>query len=160
MIVGEIRRYLRDNNAIRVSRSLRDTAYKAMQAKERMTASLSREPTIDELSKELGRPREEVVLALGSVVEPVSLYEPVFSDGGDTIYVMDQVGDHNDDNNWLDEIALKQALLDLNNREKKILALRFFKGKTQMEVAQEIGISQAQVSRLEKAALGKIKRNL
>ncbi|MGW8114837.1 RNA polymerase sporulation sigma factor SigG [Caproicibacterium sp. NSD3] len=160
MIVGEIRRYLRDNNAIRVSRSLRDTAYKAMQAKERMTASLSREPTIDELSKELGRPREEVVLALGSVVEPVSLYEPVFSDGGDTIYVMDQVGDHNDDNNWLDEIALKQALLDLNKREKKILALRFFKGKTQMEVAQEIGISQAQVSRLEKAALGKIKKNL
>ncbi len=160
MIVGEIRRYLRDNNAIRVSRSLRDTAYKAMQAKERMTVSLSREPTIDELSKELDRPREEVVLALGSVVEPVSLYEPVFSDGGDTIYVMDQVGDHNDDNNWLDEIALKQALLDLNKREKKILALRFFKGKTQMEVAQEIGISQAQVSRLEKAALGKIKRNL
>ncbi len=160
MIVGEIRRYLRDNNAIRVSRSLRDTAYKAMQAKERMTASLSREPTIDELSKELDRPREEVVLALGSVVEPVSLYEPVFSDGGDTIYVMDQVGDHNDDNNWLDEIALKQALLDLNKREKKILALRFFKGKTQMEVAQEIGISQAQVSRLEKAALGKIKKNL
>ena len=160
MIIGEIRRYLRDNNSIRVSRSLRDTAYKAMQAKERLTASNNREPTIDEISKELDIRREDVVLALESIVEPVSLYEPVFSDGGDTIYVMDQVGDNNDDSNWLDEISLKQAIKDLNDREKNILSMRFFKGKTQMEVASEIGISQAQVSRLEKAALDKIKKDI
>jgi len=160
MIIGEIRRYLRDNNSIRVSRSLRDTAYKAMQAKERMTAQNSHEPTVDEIAKELGLPREDVVLALESIVEPVSLYEPVFSDGGDTIYVMDQVGDKNDDSNWLDEIALKEAIKDLNNREKRILSMRFFQGKTQMEVASEIGISQAQVSRLEKAALDKIKKDI
>ena len=160
MIIGEIRRYLRDNNSIRVSRSLRDTAYKAMQAKERLTASNNREPTIDEISKELDIRREDVVLALESIVEPVSLYEPVFSDGGDTIYVMDQVGDNNDDSNWLDEISLKQAIRDLNDREKNILSMRFFKGKTQMEVASEIGISQAQVSRLEKAALDKIKKDI
>jgi RNA polymerase sporulation-specific sigma factor len=160
MIIGEIRRYLRDNNSIRVSRSLRDTAYKAMQAKERMTAANNREPTIDEISKELDMPREDVVLALESIVEPVSLYEPVFSDGGDTIYVMDQVGDNNDDSNWLDEIALKEAIKDLNSREKRILSMRFFQGKTQMEVASEIGISQAQVSRLEKAALDKIKKDI
>ena len=160
MIIGEIRRYLRDNNSIRVSRSLRDTAYKAMQAKERLTASNNREPTIDEISKELDIRREDIVLALESIVEPVSLYEPVFSDGGDTIYVMDQVGDNNDDSNWLDEISLKQAIKDLNDREKNILSMRFFKGKTQMEVASEIGISQAQVSRLEKAALDKIKKDI
>lgn len=160
MIIGEIRRYLRDNNSIRVSRSLRDTAYKAMQAKERMTAQNNREPTIDEISKELNLPREDVVLALESIVEPVSLYEPVFSEGGDTIYVMDQVGDSNDDSNWLDEIALKEAIKDLNSREKRILSMRFFQGKTQMEVASEIGISQAQVSRLEKAALDKIKKDI
>lgn len=160
MIIGEIRRYLRDNNSIRVSRSLRDTAYKAMQAKERMTAENNREPSIDEISKELDMPREDVVLALESIVEPVSLYEPVFSDGGDTIYVMDQVGDNNDDSNWLDEIALKEAIKDLNSREKRILSMRFFQGKTQMEVASEIGISQAQVSRLEKAALDKIKKDI
>jgi RNA polymerase sporulation-specific sigma factor len=160
MIIGEIRRYLRDNNSIRVSRSLRDTAYKAMQAKERLTASNNCEPTIDEISKELDIRREDVVLALESIVEPVSLYEPVFSDGGDTIYVMDQVGDNNDDSNWLDEISLKQAIKDLNDREKNILSMRFFKGKTQMEVASEIGISQAQVSRLEKAALDKIKKDI
>lgn len=160
MIIGEIRRYLRDNNSIRVSRSLRDTAYKAMQVKERMTAKNNREPTVDEIAKELELPREDVVLALESIVEPVSLYEPVFSDGGDTIYVMDQVGDNNDDSNWLDEIALKQAMNDLNGREKRILSMRFFQGKTQMEVASEIGISQAQVSRLEKAALGKIKKDI
>ncbi len=160
MIIGEIRRYLRDNNSIRVSRSLRDTAYKAMQVKERMTAQNNREPTIDEIAKELNIPREDVVLALESIVEPVSLYEPVFSDGGDTIYVMDQVGDNNDDSNWLDEIALKEAIKDLNDREKRILSMRFFQGKTQMEVASEIGISQAQVSRLEKAALDKIKKDI
>jgi RNA polymerase sporulation-specific sigma factor len=160
MIIGEIRRYLRDNNSIRVSRSLRDTAYKAMQAKERMTAQNNREPSIEEIAKELELPREDVVLALESIAEPVSLYEPVFSDGGDTIYVMDQVGDNNDDSNWLDEIALKEAIRDLNNREKRILSLRFFQGKTQMEVASEIGISQAQVSRLEKAALDKIKKDI
>ena len=160
MIIGEIRRYLRDNNSIRVSRSLRDTAYKAMQAKERMTAENNREPSIDEIAKELNLPREDVVLALESIVEPVSLFEPVFSDGGDTIYVMDQVGDNNDDSNWLDEIALKEAIRDLNSREKRILSMRFFQGKTQMEVASEIGISQAQVSRLEKAALDKIKKDI
>ncbi len=160
MIIGEIRRYLRDNNTIRVSRSMRDTAYRAMQEKERLTALHGREPSVDEIAKGLDMKREDVVLALESIVEPVSLYEPVFSDGGDTIYVMDQVGDHNDDKNWLDEIALKEAINDLSDREKKIMAMRFFQGKTQMEVASEIGISQAQVSRLEKGALDKIKKDL
>ena len=157
MIIGEIRRYLRDNNSVRVSRSLRDMAYKAMQAKERLTGSNLREPTVEEIAKELGVKREEVVMALESIVEPVSLFEPVYSDGGDTIYVMDQIGDKNDDSNWLDEIALKEAINNLSPREKKILSLRFFQGKTQMEVANEIGISQAQVSRLEKGALNKVK---
>jgi RNA polymerase sporulation-specific sigma factor len=160
MIIGEIRRYLRDNNSIRVSRSLRDTAYKAMQLKEKMTAKNNREPTVEEIAKGLDIPREEVVVALESVVEPVSLYEPVFSDDGDTIYIMDQIGDKNDDNNWLDEIALKEAIRNLNSREKRILSMRYFQGKTQMEVASEIGISQAQVSRLEKAALDKIKKEI
>lgn len=160
MIIGEIRRYLRDNNSIRVSRSLRDTAYKAMQVKEKILAEKNREPTVEEIAQALDIPREEVVIALESVVEPVSLYEPVFSDDGDTIYVMDQVGDNNDDNNWLDEIALKEAIRNLNSREKNILSMRYFQGKTQMEVASEIGISQAQVSRLEKAALDKIKKDI
>ncbi len=160
MIIGEIRRYLRDNNSIRISRSVRDTAYKAMQVKERLTAEKQREPTATEIAKELGLPREEVVIALEAIVEPVSLYEPVYSDGGDTIYVLDQVGDHNDDRNWLDEIALKEAMNNLSEREKKILYLRFFKGKTQIEVSDEIGISQAQVSRLEKGALQQIKGQL
>lgn len=160
MIIGEIRRYLRDNNSIRVSRSLRDTAYKAMKAKEAFTNEHDREPSMDELAKILDIDRGDVVMALESIVDPVSLYEPVFSDGGDTIYVMDQVGDNNDDNNWLDEIVLKQAIHDLSGREKNILSMRFFQGKTQMEVAGEIGISQAQVSRLEKAALQKIKKDL
>ena len=160
MIIGEIRRYLRDNNTIRVSRSMRDVAYRAMQAKEKLTAEKGSEPSVEEIAKAIGVKRENVVLALEAIVEPVSLYEPVFSDGGDTIYVMDQVGDKNDDRNWLDEIALKQAVNDLNEREKHILSLRFFQGKTQMEVASEIGISQAQVSRLEKAALDKIKKDL
>ncbi len=160
MIIGEIRRYLRDNNSIRVSRSMRDTAYKAMQVKERLTTQNLREPTVEEIAKELDLPREDIVMALESIVEPVSLYEPVYSDGGDTIYVMDQVGDHNDDNNWLDEIALKEAIRGLNDREKKILNLRFFKGMTQIEVSAEIGISQAQVSRLEKGALERIKKQI
>lgn len=160
MIIGEIRRYLRDNNSIRISRSVRDTAYKAMQAKERLIAKNQREPTVQEIAKELELPCEEVVAALEAIVEPVSLYEPVYADGGDTIYVLDQIGDHNDDRNWLDEIALKEALNNLNEREKKILYLRFFKGKTQIEVSNEIGISQAQVSRLEKGALRQIKSEL
>ena len=160
MIIGEIRRYLRDNNSVRVSRSMRDTAYKAMQVKEELTAKNGKEPTVEEIAKKLDMKREDVVLALEAIVEPVSLYEPVFSDGGDTIYVMDQVGDNNDDSNWLDEIALKQAINDLSDREKKILSMRFFQGKTQMEVAAEIGISQAQVSRLEKGALEKIKKDI
>lgn len=160
MIIGEIRRYLRDNNSIRVSRSMRDTAYKAMQVKEQMTAQNNKEPTIEEIAKALDLPKENVVLALEAIVEPVSLYEPVFSDGNDTIYVMDQVGDKNDDTNWLNEIALKEAMASLSGREKRILSLRFFKGKTQMEAATEIGISQAQVSRIEKGALQHIKKGI
>lgn len=157
MIIGEIRRYLRDNNSVRVSRSMRDTAYHAMQAKERLVNELQRDPTIEEIAKELDLPKETVVLAMESIVEPVSLYEPVYSDGGDTIYVMDQIGDQNSDDSWVDEILLRQSIKDLNPREKKILRLRFMEGKTQMEVAKEIGISQAQVSRLEKGALSQIK---
>ncbi|RPF48615.1 RNA polymerase sigma (RpsG/SigG) subunit [Hydrogenoanaerobacterium saccharovorans] len=160
MIIGEIRRYLRDNNAIRVSRSLRDTAYKAMQTKERLTNLYSKEPTIEQIAEDMGVKKEDVVLALEAIVEPVSLFEPVYSDSGDTIYVMDQVGDKNDDSNWLDEISLKEAITNLNDREKRILSLRFFQGKTQMEVASEVGISQAQVSRLEKGALSKIKKQI
>ena len=160
MIIGEIRRYLRDNNAIRISRSMRDTAYRAMQAKEMLTAKYLREPTVEEIAAALELPREDVVVALEAIVEPVSLYEPVYADGGDTIYVMDQVGDVNDDRTWLDELALKEAMRGLNDREKKILNLRFFKGMTQIEVSSEIGISQAQVSRLEKGALEKIKGQL
>jgi RNA polymerase sporulation-specific sigma factor len=160
MIIGEIRRYLRDNNAIRVSRSLRDTAYRAMQVREQLTTEKGSEPSIQEIADALQLPRADVVVALESVVEPISLYEPVFSDGGDTIYVMDQVSDHNDDRSWLDEIVLKEAIASLSDREKRILSLRFFRGKTQMEVASLIGISQAQVSRLEKSALLKIKSQL
>ena len=157
MIVGEIRRYLRDNNSIRVSRSIKDTAYKAMQVKERLMAERQTEPTVSEIAKELELPTAEVVTALESIVSPISLYDPVYSDGGDTIYVLDQVGDNNDDRNWLDEISLKEAIKGLSEREKHILSLRFMQGKTQMEVSREIGISQAQVSRLEKGALDKIK---
>ncbi|HIT52451.1 MAG TPA: RNA polymerase sporulation sigma factor SigG [Candidatus Fimivicinus intestinavium] len=157
MIIGEIRRYLRDNNSVRVSRSMRDTAYHAMQVKERLVNELQRDPSVEEIAKELGLPKESVVLAMESIVEPVSLYEPVYSDGGDTIYVMDQIGDHNSDDNWVDEILLRQSIRELGPREKKILRLRFLEGKTQMEVAKEIGISQAQVSRLEKGALSQIK---
>ena len=160
MIIGEVRRFLRDNNSVRVSRSLRDTAYKAIQCKERLTAQKDREPTIEEIAGELSMKREDVVLALEAIVEPVSLYEPVFSDGGDTLYIMDQVGDPTGDGDWLEEIAVKQAIQNLSPREKKILSLRFLDGKTQMEVAGRIGISQAQVSRLEKGALNKIKEEL
>lgn len=160
MIIGEIRRYLRDNNSIRVSRSVRDVAYKAMQTKERLTGKNLKEPTVEEIAREMQMKKHEVVLALESIVEPVSLYEPVYSDSGDTIYVMDQLGDKNDDQNWLDTLSIKDAIASLNDREKKILSLRFFKGKTQMEVAGEIEISQAQVSRLEKGALDKVKGNI
>ena len=156
MIIGEIRRYLRDNNSIRVSRSIKDTAYKAMQVKEKIMAETQEEPTVQQIAEKLGIPSEDVVIALESIVNPISLYDPVYSDGGDTIYVLDQVGDNNDDNNWLDEIALKEAIKNLSDREKKILSLRFMQGMTQMEVSEEIGISQAQVSRLEKGALKKI----
>lgn len=160
MIVGEIRRYLRDNNSVRVSRSMRDVAYKAMQAKERLTGENLKEPTIEEISRDMGMKKQDVVLALESIVEPVSLYEPVYSDSGDTIFVMDQLGDQNDDSNWLEELSIREAIANLTPREKEILSLRFFAGKTQMEVAGEIGISQAQVSRLEKGALQKIKGEL
>lgn len=157
MIIGEIRRYLRDNNLIRVSRSIKDVAYRAMQVKEQLIAKNQEEPTVAQIAEELELPIEDVVIALESVVSPMSLYDPVYSDGGDTIYVLDQLGDNNDDRNWLQEIAFKQAIADLSDREKHILSLRFMKGKTQMEVSEEIGISQAQVSRLEKGALQKIK---
>lgn len=160
MIQGELRRYLRDNSPIRVSRSIRDLAYRAMQARERLTAKSGKEPTIEEIAKEIGAERPEVVIALEAISEPISLYEPVFSESGDTIYVLDQLGDHNDDDNWLDEISLKEAIRQLGPREKHILNLRFFRGKTQVEVAKEIGISQAQVSRLEKGALQKIKNRI
>lgn len=160
MIIGELRRYLRDYNAVRVSRSLKDTAYKAMHAKEDLTKKLNREPTIEEIANELDMKKAAVVMALEAIVDPVSLYEPVYSDGGDTIYVMDQVGDKSDDNDWLGEIMLKEALNNLNEREKNILSLRFFQGKTQVEVAEEIGISQAQVSRLEKGVLNRIKAQM
>ena len=160
MVMGEIRRHLRDAGAIHVSRSMRDTAYHAMQVKEDLQSKLGREPTVEEIAEALDLPKENVVLALEAIVEPVSLYEPVFSDGADTIYVMDQVGDKTDDNDWLEEIAFKEALRKLSDREKKILSLRYFKGKTQMEVAEEIGISQAQVSRIEKGAIDSIKREL
>ncbi|MBR3908960.1 MAG: RNA polymerase sporulation sigma factor SigG [Clostridia bacterium] len=157
MIIGEIRRYLRDNNLIRVSRSIKDTAYRAMQVKERLIGENQTEPTVSQIAEELNLPVEDVVIALESIVSPMSLYDPVYSDGGDTIYVLDQLGDNNDDKNWLQEIAFRQALEDLTDREKHILSLRFMQGKTQMEVSEEIGISQAQVSRLEKGALKKIK---
>lgn len=160
MIIGEIRRFLRDNSTMRISRSLRDIAYKALQAKEKLMNSNSAEPTIEEIAKEIGAKKEDVVIALEAISDPISLYDPVFSESGDTVYVMDQVGDKNNDINWLNEIALKDAIINLGQREKKILNLRFFQGKTQVEVANEIGISQAQVSRLEKNALNKIKSQI
>ena len=161
MIVGEIRRYLRDNSTIRVSRAMRDTAYKVLQAKEAYMAKHQKEPTVEEIAQILGIKREDVVFALDAIVDPVSLYEPVYSDGGDTICVMDQVKDSkNTDESWLERIALKEAMNRLSERERHILNLRFFEGKTQMEVSAEVGISQAQVSRLEKSAINQIKKNI
>lgn len=161
MIVGEIRRYLRDNSTIRVSRSMRDTAYKVLQAKEAYMSQHQREPTIDEVAKMLDIRREDVVFALDAILEPVSLYEPVYSDNGDTVCVMDQVKDtKNTDEKWLERIALKEAVAHLTEREKKILTMRFFQGRTQMEVSSEIGISQAQVSRLEKNALLQLRQEM
>ena len=153
MIIGEVRRYLRDNNSLRVSRSLRDTAYRAMQVKEQLQNELNREPSIEEIAKKLDVPVSQAVMALESIVEPVSLYEPVYSEGGDTIYVLDQVASNESDTDWIEEITIKQGLETLSEREKQILTLRFMYGKTQTEVAEEIGISQAQVSRLEKNAI-------
>lgn len=161
MIVGEIRRYLRDNSSLRVSRSMRDTAYKVLQVKEKYMNENQREPSVEEIAKILELKREDVVFALDAIVDPLSLYEPIYSDGGDTICVMDQVkDDKNTDESWLEHIALKEAIKKLTDREKKILSLRFFEGKTQMEVSSEVGISQAQVSRLEKNAINQIKKNL
>ena len=162
MIIGEIRRrYLRDNSAIRVSRSMRDTAYKVLQVRDKYLAENQREPTVDQIAQRLGLKREDVVMALDAVVEPVSLFEPIYSDGGDTVCVMDQVRDKkNTDEAWLEHIALEDAISKLSQREQRILALRFFQGKTQTEVSAEVGISQAQVSRLEKNALNQIKKEL
>ena len=157
MIIGEVRRYLRDNNPIRVSRSLRDTAYHAMQIKERISNEKGYEPTVEEIAKEMNLKKEEVVIALEAVIDPVSFYEPVYSNGGDTIFLMDQIGSNETDVDWVDEIVLKEAIKELPQREKKILSMRFMRGMTQTEVANEIGISQAQVSRLEKNALDSIK---
>lgn len=159
MIIGEIRRYLRDYNSIRVSRSLRDIAYKALQAKEILTNKNSKEPTIEEISREIGFSKEEITFALDAIQEPVSLFEPVYNDGSDAIFVMDQVKDEkNSEINWVENISLNEAIKKLNDREKYIINLRFFQGKTQMEVAEEINISQAQVSRLEKSALKNMKK--
>ena len=159
MIIGEIRRYLRDNNPIRVSRSLRDIAYKALQVKERLVNKTSREPTVEEIAKELELPREDVLMALNAIQEPISLFEPIYHDGADAIFVMDQVSDDKtSDTSWVENISLSDAMKRLNSREKHILNLRFFEGKTQMEVAGEIGISQAQVSRLEKNALKNMRK--
>lgn len=157
MIIGEVRRYLRDNNSIRVSRSLRDTAYKAIQVREKLSNELDREPTIEEISNELQMKKEDVVISLEAIIDPVSLYEPVYNDGGEAIFVMDQIGDRNTADSWMDEILLCDAIRALTDREKRILNLRFMLGRTQTEVAKEVGISQAQVSRLEKSALKRIK---
>ena len=161
MIVGEVRRYLRDNSAIRVSRSTRDMAYRILQARENLQRDSQREPTVEEIAKLLDIPREEVVFAMDAMSDPVSLYDPVYSDGSDTVCVMDQVGDEkNTDSFWLEQIALKDAMRSLTPRQQRILALRFYEGKTQMDVSAEIGISQAQVSRLEKSAISSIKAKL
>lgn len=161
MIIGEIRRYLRDNNSIRVSRSLRDIAYKAIYAKENLTKTNQKEPTLCEIASEIGVDAESITVALDAIQSPVSLYEPVFTDGGDTLYVMDQISDKkNREENWVEEISLNEAIKRLPEREKNIIDLRFFKGRTQMEVAEEVGISQAQVSRLEKNALKSMRNYL
>ncbi|CAI3536686.1 RNA polymerase sigma-G factor (fragment) [Clostridium neonatale] len=161
MIIGEIRRYLRDNNSIRVSRSLRDIAYKALITREKFIKDNNKEPTVSQIAKELELPREEVVFALDAIQDPVSLFEPIYHDGGDAIYVMDQISDtKNTDESWLENISIKEAMKKLTDREKLILNLRFFNGRTQMEVAEEIGISQAQVSRLEKTALKHMRKHV
>lgn len=160
MIIGEIRRFLRDNNAVRVSRSVRDTAYRAMQAREALQKQLGREPRTDEIARQIGLPEPTVVLALESVVDPVSLYEPVYTDGGDPLYVMDQLGDDGGEDNWVSGIMFRDTVESLSPRERRIMALRYMAGKTQVEVAREIGISQAQVSRLEKSALDRIRSQL
>ena len=161
MIIGEVRRYLRDNNTIRVSRSVRDLAYRALQAREKLSKSMASEPTIAQIAAELGEKEENITHAIEAIVEPVSLYEPVYNDGGDSIYIMDQISDAGaSDEAWLENIALKEAMKRLNEREKKIIHLRFFNGKTQMEIADEIGISQAQVSRLEKGALERMRKQM
>lgn len=160
MISGELRRYLRDNNALRVSRSTRDLAYKAMQAREKLMNENNNEPTPAEISKEIGANKSDVVIALESISEPVSIYEPVYSSSGDAVYMLDQLGDSSSDEGWIDELLLREAIKTLSDREKNILYLRFYQGKTQVEVANEIGISQAQVSRLEKNALSRIKSSV
>lgn len=160
MIIGEIRRFLRDNNALRVSRSMRDVAYKAMQAREQLQKELGRDPTPEQIAQRIGLPKRTVTLALESVVEPISLYEPVYNDGGDAICVLDQLGESGSEENWISAMSLRDTMNSLSPREKKIMALRYLSGKTQVEVAKEIGISQAQVSRLEKNALARIKREL
>ena len=161
MIIGEIRRHLRDNNSIRVSRSLRDIAYKALSAKESLTKKNNREPTIEEVAKEIGVQKEEISSALDAIQDPVSLYEPIYNDGADSLFLMDQIGDtKNLDDNWIEDIAISEGLKRLNDREQMIIKKRFFDGKTQMEVANEIGISQAQVSRLEKTALYHMRKNV
>ena len=161
MIIGEIRRHLRDNNSIRVSRSLRDIAYKALQIKEKILNEQNREATVEDVAKELQIPKEEIAYALDAIQEPISLYEPVYNDGADALFLMDQVSDNkNTDDNWVEDIAISESLKKLNDREKMIIRKRFFDGKTQMEVADEIGISQAQVSRLEKTALSHMRKNM
>lgn len=161
MIIGEVRRYLRDNNAIRVSRSMRDLAYRALTAKEALSADNSEEPSIEKIAEFLGEKKNDVATALEAIVDPISLYEPIYSDSGDSIYVMDQISDDSStDEAWLEDIALREAMKKLNAREREIIDMRFYKGKTQMEIAEEIGISQAQVSRLEKGALEHIRKQM
>ena len=161
MIIGEVRRYLRDNNSVRVSRSMRDTAYKALGEKDRLQNRLGREPTIEEIANSLNVPRTDIVVALEAIAEPVSLFEPAYNDDSDALFIMDQIKDKADtDSCWVEEMSLRQAVSGLSEREKKILSLRFYQGKTQMEVSAEIGISQAQVSRLEKGALERIKKQI
>lgn len=161
MIAGELRRFLRDHGAIRVSRSMRDTAYRVLQAKERLTNETGREPDVEELSRSLGIPRQDVVFSMEAICDPVSLYDPIYSEAGESATVMDQIGDtRNTDEQWIEQIALEAAMRRLSDREKRILALRFYDGRTQTEVAKEVGISQAQVSRLEKNAINQIKKNI
>ena len=161
MIIGEIRRYLRDNNMLRVSRGTRDLAYRALNAKESLSKTMLREPTVEDIAKELGEDTRAVTEALEAIMEPVSLYDPVYSEGGDSIYIMDQIRDEEcTDDSWLENIAVSEAMKKLTNREKSIITMRFYKGKTQMEIADEIGISQAQVSRIEKSALERIRKGM